>query len=168
MAMADRVAVIDAGRLEQFDAPDVVYDRPASEFVASFVGETNLLAGEVAGGGAGAWRLTGAGGGSFTGERRARASAPGARIGVRPEAVEVRVTPPAQAENRLPGTVESVMELGDRRQVVLALDGGARWVSRGDRRSGPTPPPVGASAWASWASADAILFAPPGAAPPAG
>ncbi|WP_342643637.1 ABC transporter ATP-binding protein [Rhodoligotrophos ferricapiens] len=43
MAMSDRVAVFNAGRIEQFGAPDEIYRRPASRFVAEFVGETNLL-----------------------------------------------------------------------------------------------------------------------------
>jgi len=41
--MADRVAVINKGRLEQFDAPNTVYDLPASLFVNQFVGAANTL-----------------------------------------------------------------------------------------------------------------------------
>ena len=47
LSMADRVAVINHGRLEQFDAPNDVYDRPASLFVNQFVGTSNTLAGRV-------------------------------------------------------------------------------------------------------------------------
>ncbi len=49
LAMADRVGVMAHGRLEQLDRPDGVYDRPASAFVARFVGRTNELPGEVLG-----------------------------------------------------------------------------------------------------------------------
>lgn len=42
--MADRVGVMRAGRLEQCDAPAVLYDRPATPFVAEFVGTMNRLA----------------------------------------------------------------------------------------------------------------------------
>jgi spermidine/putrescine ABC transporter ATP-binding subunit len=45
MITADRVAVINAGVVEQFDGPSVVYNRPASLFVADFVGRTNRLEG---------------------------------------------------------------------------------------------------------------------------
>ncbi|MEJ0018454.1 MAG: ABC transporter ATP-binding protein [Acetobacteraceae bacterium] len=48
MSMADRVAVMRAGRLEQVDEPARVYDEPASLFVAGFVGESVMLAGRVA------------------------------------------------------------------------------------------------------------------------
>jgi len=44
-AMADRVAVMNAGRLEQLDTPQVIYSHPASTFVARFMGMTNLLEG---------------------------------------------------------------------------------------------------------------------------
>ena len=43
LAMSDRVAVMNAGRLEQVGAPREIYDRPASPFVADFIGETNFI-----------------------------------------------------------------------------------------------------------------------------
>ena len=43
LAMSDRVAVLNAGRLEQVGAPREIYDRPASPFVADFIGETNFI-----------------------------------------------------------------------------------------------------------------------------
>jgi putative spermidine/putrescine transport system ATP-binding protein len=43
LSMSDRVAVLNAGKLEQFDTPTTIYDRPASAFVATFVGTANLL-----------------------------------------------------------------------------------------------------------------------------
>ena len=52
--LGDRVAVMNAGRLEQVGTPDELYDRPASAFVASFVGRANVLPGELVGGAAGA------------------------------------------------------------------------------------------------------------------
>ncbi|MGH7332577.1 MAG: ABC transporter ATP-binding protein [Candidatus Rokuibacteriota bacterium] len=48
LSMADRVAILDGGRIQQIGAPRDVYMRPASRFVASFIGETNLLAARVA------------------------------------------------------------------------------------------------------------------------
>lgn len=45
MAVADRVGVMEAGRLVQIDTPEVLYSRPATPFVAQFVGTVNLLPG---------------------------------------------------------------------------------------------------------------------------
>ena len=43
MSMSDRIAVLNNGRVEQYDAPEVIYHRPATEFVARFVGKSNRL-----------------------------------------------------------------------------------------------------------------------------
>lgn len=50
MALADRVIVLHKGRVEQIGTPDEIYDHPATEFVASFVGSSNVLSGQVQGG----------------------------------------------------------------------------------------------------------------------
>jgi putative spermidine/putrescine transport system ATP-binding protein len=47
LAIADRVGVMNKGRLEQLDSPTAIYSRPATPFVAEFVGLTNRLAGVV-------------------------------------------------------------------------------------------------------------------------
>jgi ABC-type Fe3+/spermidine/putrescine transport system ATPase subunit len=49
LALSDRVAVLDAGRIEQVATPQAIYHAPASAPVARFVGDTNLIAGAVAG-----------------------------------------------------------------------------------------------------------------------
>jgi putative spermidine/putrescine transport system ATP-binding protein len=50
LSMSDRVAVFNAGRIEQIDTPTAIYERPATSFVAGFVGTSNLLPAEIAGG----------------------------------------------------------------------------------------------------------------------
>ncbi len=47
MAISDRIAVINAGRLEQIDSPWALYNRPRTRFVAEFIGRTNLVDGIV-------------------------------------------------------------------------------------------------------------------------
>ncbi|MBC9206351.1 ABC transporter ATP-binding protein [Roseomonas aerophila] len=47
MATADRIAVMNAGRIEQVDAPHVIYTRPRTRFVAAFIGRTNLIEGKL-------------------------------------------------------------------------------------------------------------------------
>lgn len=50
MVTSDRIAVMNEGRIEQVGSPQEIYDRPATRFVASFIGRTNLLRGIVRGG----------------------------------------------------------------------------------------------------------------------
>ena len=47
LTMSDRIAVMHAGRVEQLGTPEELYDRPATRFVADFIGTTNLLSGSV-------------------------------------------------------------------------------------------------------------------------
>ncbi len=46
-AMADQVAVLNAGRLEQFDTPEAIYHTPSTRFVANFVGQADFIPGRV-------------------------------------------------------------------------------------------------------------------------
>ena len=62
LVMSDRVAVMNDGRIEQLGAPAQIYDRPANHFVASFIGESNFIAGvpaKIAAGRGGAARRRG-------------------------------------------------------------------------------------------------------------
>src|SRR5262249_30244114 len=47
MALSDRIAVMNAGRIEQVGTPTQVYERPATPFVAGFLGKTNVVAVDV-------------------------------------------------------------------------------------------------------------------------
>ena len=118
LTMSDRIAVFNGGRIEQMGTPSELYDRPATRFVANFVGETNLLPGRGA-------RIAGAycesAGPGVT--LRAR-SAPGLRAGqdvtvsVRPERVQIAATTPT-TENQLSGRVEELIYLGRSRKYVI-------------------------------------------------
>lgn len=47
MTLSDRIAVMNDGRIEQIGPPEEIYRQPASEFVADFIGDTNLFVGRV-------------------------------------------------------------------------------------------------------------------------
>jgi putative spermidine/putrescine transport system ATP-binding protein len=106
MTMSDLVVVMQAGRIEQVGPPLDVYRRPASPFVAGFIGRTNLLSGEAAGDGS----ITVAG---HPFDVAGDADATGAvTISVRPEAAQL-VADGVPDRNSLPGTIVFVRDLGE-------------------------------------------------------
>ncbi len=123
LAMSDRIAVMNGGRVEQLAGPREVYEHPATPFVADFIGSLNaldLLVDEVVGGYA-LQRL---------GERERLVVPVGAgvrtgdtlRIAVRPE--RVRFDEPAEGGSCLNGTVAEVVYLGMYTQVFVETAAG--------------------------------------------
>jgi putative spermidine/putrescine transport system ATP-binding protein len=110
LSMADRIAVMNRGGIEQLAAPIEIYDRPASLFVSQFVGTTNLLPGKVAESADGRAAVT-----LSDGTRFACVSAMANSVGsevlvsVRPERLRVHIAP---TEGAIPATVKVVMPLG--------------------------------------------------------
>jgi putative spermidine/putrescine transport system ATP-binding protein len=106
LSMADRIAVMARGRIEQVSSPTEIYDRPATLFVNQFVGTTNVLSGRFAGGGAGARVVLP--GGLALDVPPAPGFIDGARvaISIRPEHLRV------VAAGGLAGIVKAVMPLG--------------------------------------------------------
>jgi spermidine/putrescine transport system ATP-binding protein len=130
LSMSDRIAVMNRGVIEQLGTPREVYERPATPFVADFVGVLNAIefrADEVRAGEA-VMRL---GDGD-----RIVAPAPDGRIGgaaivtVRPERIRVH-TPdePVVGDSRVSGTVGQVVYLGTLTQFHVELAGGRRLIA---------------------------------------
>jgi len=121
MALADRIAVMDAGRIEQLDAPGVVYDRPATAFVAEFVGELSFLDGTVVTGGEEPEVDCGEGLRLHPGRVLASiAAGDHVRIGLRPEHVRAHLD-----GDGIPATVARTMVLGREVRVLCTLPTGA-------------------------------------------
>jgi putative spermidine/putrescine transport system ATP-binding protein len=117
LAVADRVAVLNKGRLEQVNTPQEVYGRPSTPFVAAFVGVMNELPVER------------------TGDGRARISTASSQtLQVRPESLVVG------APDGIPGTVRISTFLGPVTRLVIDTAVGELIV---DARSGPHLPEIG-------------------------
>jgi ABC-type Fe3+/spermidine/putrescine transport system ATPase subunit len=117
MAIADRVAVMRAGRIEQVGTAHDIYDAPASLFVARFVGESNVFDATLKGGGAAGLQLDVTGMGSFAARGRdGLLPAEPVQMLVRPESVSVQApgTRPEPGWNHMVGTAEEVVFLGHR------------------------------------------------------
>ena len=113
LTMSDRIAVMRSGRLEQYGAAEDLYERPATRFVAEFVGEATLLAAQVES--ATEWELVasvGAGPALRAQNRHALAAGRAATVVLRPEKVRL-VEPGSRAPNVVPGVVTEALYLGD-------------------------------------------------------
>ncbi|WP_426368212.1 ABC transporter ATP-binding protein [Streptomyces sp. E-08] len=107
LTMSDRIAVFHQGRIEQVAAPAGIYERPATPFVAGFVGTSNLLSGDTA------RRLVGA---------------PGT-YSIRPEKIRIlsdHEAPGDPGHATAAGTVAEVVYLGDSTRFLVDVDGGGR------------------------------------------
>ncbi|MBV9246475.1 MAG: sn-glycerol-3-phosphate ABC transporter ATP-binding protein UgpC [Methylobacteriaceae bacterium] len=120
MTMAQKIAVLNAGRIEQFAAPAELYNRPRNLFVARFIGspQMNILQGRVTGARDGHVTVALAGGDELTVASGPIPPLPGSpvQIGIRPEALT-----PADG-GVLSGTVRIVEYLGGLTMVHVARD----------------------------------------------
>jgi iron(III) transport system ATP-binding protein len=123
LALAGRLAVMDRGRVVQEGAPAEVYRRPASRFVAGFLGDSNFLPGKVREHSNGRCVVDTAVGPLTAAVAPGAVAAPGAAVvcSVRPQALGVARDGEG---NRIPATVGAVAFLGDVVQVRLAAAGG--------------------------------------------
>jgi len=126
MTVADRIGVMDHGRLVQVAAPAEIYEQPNSRWVADFIGEVNLLEGRVSETGTHGIVVASA----AAGRLRAASSAPVKSgdtvwLGLRPEKVRItREQPAATGENCVAGQVVSIGYLGDLSIYRVRLAGG--------------------------------------------
>ncbi len=118
--IADRIAVMNQGRLEQAGTPAEIYHQPATRFVADFIGTSNLIEGRVASADAGALLFEADAGGGFRAQGEA---APGARgaLCIRPEKIDL--VPAGTAEAR-PATVRRAARIGGLMEYAIALADG--------------------------------------------
>jgi putrescine transport system ATP-binding protein len=128
MTMADRMAVMDHGKLVQIGPPDLIYEAPASRHVAEFVGDINIFEGRAE---AIAGQLVQAQV-PFVGTVELDEEAPSLKpgdalvIGIRPEKIEITHDEPGQAVNKVAGEIWDIGYLGDFTmiQVMVGGDGG--------------------------------------------
>jgi spermidine/putrescine transport system ATP-binding protein len=155
LTMSDKIAVMNGGVVEQVADPETVYERPATTFVAGFIGVSNLMPGEVvSANGTGAEMRLDAGPtvqapestGVSTGER--------AHAVVRPEKLSLSPTGAGAPDGpSVEGQVESSLYLGTATQMVVRLGDGTPMtvlVPNADAEARRDLPAAGESARLSW------------------
>jgi putative spermidine/putrescine transport system ATP-binding protein len=126
LTLSDRIAVFYDGRIQQVDAPEVLYENPANAFVATFVGENNKLEGMVTGANQDYVTVRLDGGQTIAAVRRDCGPA-GSRglLTVRPEHLRLTMEDPSQTGvNVIAAHVEDVVFHGDHMRVKLSVPGG--------------------------------------------
>jgi putative spermidine/putrescine transport system ATP-binding protein len=131
VSIADRIVVMNAGRIEQVGPPQDVYEKPATRFVAEFIGLSNFLSGTVEG--PGQFRTRD---GSLLKYGNGTANGSGDNLVIRPEKIEIGAAKD-DALNRLEGIVDSVTYLGPLTEICVRLPGGEKLMAhRQNRRQG--------------------------------
>lgn len=150
MAMSDRIAVMNAGRVDQVGTPIEIYSHPRTRFVADFIGEINLFEGEWQGS---QFRLAD---GRAVPAAGAAARAGRATIAVRPERMRLA----ASGQGVLDGSIETANFLGG--QVIYRIRvaaGGERKLLVKEANMGTPARPVGAGVGIAWLPEDAVALA---------
>jgi ABC-type Fe3+/spermidine/putrescine transport system ATPase subunit len=121
MAISDRIAVMNHGRIVQVGSAEELYYRPQTDFVAKFIGKINALPAVVQATAGEALAITLFGQG-YSVPRRGRTAAPGdpVRVFVRPEVVALTADP---ARGHFPAVVQERTFLGEKVEYVLEADG---------------------------------------------
>ncbi|MFI5012925.1 MAG: ABC transporter ATP-binding protein [Hyphomicrobiales bacterium] len=155
LTMSDRVAVFDSGAVVQIGTPDGLYNEPATAFVASFIGENNLLDGVVERVGSGHCLV------ALPSGLKASTCAIGdlkpgdpVHLSIRPERISL-ADADGQADNRFPATVDGRIYLGDHQRLLARLANGQSLTLK----IGPEgAQPTGETIHLCWSSADSRAF----------
>ena len=154
LSMSDRIVVMYNGRAEQVGTPFEIYNRPATRFVAGFVGTLNVIEGRIVDAEAG--RISIAGGEIAVGSRVAgRPAGEAVSLALRPEAIAL-----GRREGRdglVTGAIREVSFLGS--VIRVRVDVGDTLVSLDTFNSPASPPPVaGEQAEISFSSSDMLIL----------
>jgi putrescine transport system ATP-binding protein len=132
MTVADRIGVMDAGRLEQVATPRELYEAPASRWIAEFVGDVNVFEGQVASQEGSRLSVATKDAGTISvAEPRQPITKATVTVAIRPEKVKLSRRGPApdalatHSINRLEGVVTDVSYLGGFTSYKVKLDSGA-------------------------------------------
>jgi spermidine/putrescine ABC transporter ATP-binding subunit len=156
-ALADRVAVMDRGRLHQFADPVSIYETPADTTVGSFIGQASVFEGEVVSTGDGRVRVKLAGDVEIAAVGAVAQTGVPAKVFVKQERITMARARSANPENEFACRVVGRTYLGDSTSYALTADGLAL------KAIIPNRPEferfaVGDQVFASWAAADSQVF----------
>jgi spermidine/putrescine transport system ATP-binding protein len=160
MTMADTVAVMNAGRIEQLGPPAELYDLPATPFVATFLGRSNLLAGQVTGRAGDDITVTAQGGRFTVPAGRSRAATDSTYLGVRPEKLHLALalTDVPAGHQHVTGVVTDSSYVGVSSQYLVRTGWGTELSVFAPNTGAERQVPLGAEVVAHWNPRYAFLL----------
>jgi putrescine transport system ATP-binding protein len=163
MAMADRISVMERGRIAQVGAPEEIYEMPANRYVAEFVGDINIFEGVVTSVEGEVIRIDSPAG-LLVLDDPSPGLAPGqkASLALRPEKIDILTAEPHGPGNKAAGEIWDIGYLGDFTMVQVKLDGEAGHLVKValPNRSRKTETPIAWDdrVWLSWDVEAGILL----------
>jgi len=157
LTMSDRIVVMNQGRIEQSGKPHEVYEQPRTEFVAKFLGESNVFRGRLdRDHGEGAVLKLEGGAEIKVAEVDVPELERRGSVAVRPEKMRI-VTTPSRSGNRLPGTINDIVYQGELTRVFVDAHG--QLVTVTESNSARTRAnSKGEQVWVQWREEDTILL----------
>ena len=153
MDMADTVAVMNKGHIEQMGAPELLYDRPKTAFVAKFLGQSNIFVGDVAESSENSISINVGGNKISVDKARAEKHTGKIAIGVRPEKVAFHESKPEADSGRVllgPGEILDIRFTGVSNQYLIEIPNIGE-VTVFAQNVGKSPVvELGAQVWVSW------------------
>ncbi|WBU29735.1 ABC transporter ATP-binding protein [Rhodopseudomonas palustris] len=156
LTMSDRIAVLDAGKIVQIGRPLDIYRHPANRFVASFVGESNLIEAEIMQKRGTTVTLKNRSGYVFDAESRDAIDVGRVTVLVRPERVAIADEPTA---NSTPVTVTSAIFLGETLRIEAQMESGETLLVRCPDSAKRPLPNVGDRLHVGWGPEDCWVLA---------
>jgi spermidine/putrescine transport system ATP-binding protein len=152
MTMADTIAVMNAGRIEQLGTPIDLYESPATAYVANFLGQSNLLPAAVADRSGGSVLVDVDGSRIAVPADRCRSAGRDVLVGVRPEKVQLErgASAPAGMNALSGGLVTDASFTGTSTQYVVRLPSGRQLTAFAQNTGRATVLPVGCSVTVCW------------------
>ena len=163
MTVADRIAVMDQGKIIQIATPAEIYEQPNSRYVADFIGDVNIIPARVEANEGNAIRLRSPWSDSLIEVSAGPAVSAGAEawLALRPEKVGISLEPPkAGASNILAGEVWDIGYLGDLSIYRVKLPSGAIVKAQIENRTRVVERPITweDKVWLSWAPEQGVLL----------
>lgn len=160
LSMADRIAVMHAGRVSQIATPEELYETPKTRFVADFIGKVNLLDGKVGSARGKQVTINVDGIGQLKAPLEGEAPTGTASIAIRPEKLKLSARKPSGDGVKVQGRVVNLAYYGNASHVFLETESGLALTAnvQNDSRDVDDSIDVGDKTWISWRHADALVL----------